>query len=205
MRHLRTYEVAGYADEMLSNSAEPREFRDTAQRAFPGSLCNASVSVADWLVPLVDMNYGVRTFDVTVEGEQVFIPVRIHFRSEPQQHHLEPERSGPMADCLLSRSTDGYLRHSALRRIVSLNQPWSVPYVVFLLGEYVVEIAEEIQRMLPNMDVALIREFLRANPRFHALINARCASYWNCYYRWRFPEFSAYPAAIVLRAVETRA
>ena len=181
----------------------PSEFKVAAQAAFPASVRFAAGLVAADLTPFVDRKYGVDSFALVVDGQPVSIPTRIHFRSAFVLRPSLPDQARQIADCLLSRSLDGYSRQSALQRIVGLNEAWSVPYVVMLLGEYVVEIIEEIRQALPNIDLALVRELLDANPRFHSLLNARSVSYWNCFYRARFPDYATYPAAVVLRAVET--
>lgn len=181
----------------------PPEFKTAAQAAFPSSVRNAVDLVVDDLAPFADVRYEVSSFDLVVGGQKVSIPRRIHFRSTLILSRSLPEQAVRIADCLLSRSTDGFSRQSALQRIVGLNEVWSVPYVVTLLGEYVVEVIEEIQHSLPDINLALVREFLSENPQFHSLLNARSVSYWNCYYRSRFPDYATYPAAVVLRAVET--
>jgi hypothetical protein len=188
---------------MSAPSHCPPAFKSAAQAAFPAALNHGAGGAADALVPFVDMDYGVSSFDVLVKGEQVSIPTRIHFRSTLPLHDSLPEQTERIADCLLSRGTDGLLRHSALRRIVGLNEVWSMPYVLTLLGEYVVEIVEQIQQSLPEINLALAREFLSENPRFHSLLKARSVSYWDCYYRSRFPDYATYPAAVVFQAVET--
>jgi hypothetical protein len=71
--------------------------------------------------------------------------------------------------CLLSRHNDGHVRQEHLERIVALNQEWVPPFVVQLLGEYVVEIVQTIEGNLGNLDKRVYADFLRENPKFLAL------------------------------------
>lgn len=86
-------------------------------------------------------------------------------------------------DCLLTRHHDGYERMAALRDVLGVNQPWTMPYVVQLLGEYVVEIIKLIETSFSRIDARLLRDYLLENPEHLRLTRARVASYWDCYYR----------------------
>lgn len=118
----------------------------------------------------------------------------------------------------MTRHHDGYVRQRHLEPLVAEPGEWVVPFVVQLLGEYVVEIHEAIlARLLPILDRSAdareaYRRFVAANPDFIAVTEARIASYWNCYYRDRFVRYRRrdpdgprypgdYPASIVLEAL----
>lgn len=70
-----------------------------------------------------------------------------------------------------------------LARIIPLAHAWIPPFVVQLLGEYVIEIIQLIERNLGSLDVNLYAQFLKSNPEFLALTEQRVMSYWDCYYR----------------------
>jgi hypothetical protein len=75
-----------------------------------------------------------------------------------------------------------------------------VPYVVQLLGEYVVEISSLILDRLTAQSSSswpAYREFFRANRAFMALTEQRAISYWSCYYRHDFARVE-YPALVAL-------
>jgi hypothetical protein len=91
-----------------------------------------------------------------------------------------------MAHCLFTRSTNGHERQRALGTILTLNEPWSISFVVALIGEYVIEILDDIAAALPLLDRALVGQFLQENPAFHRLTQARVVSYWDVYYRFQY-------------------
>ena len=75
-----------------------------------------------------------------------------------------------------------------------------VPYVVQLLGEYVVEISSLILDRLTaqsSFSWPSYREFVGANGGFMALTEQRAVSYWSCYYRHAFAR-AEYPALVAL-------
>jgi hypothetical protein len=81
--------------------------------------------------------------------------------------------------CLYTRHHDGYVRQRNLDQVVSAPEAWVVPYVVQLVGEYVVEIIEVIAAALPQLTVrgspqrALYGRFAADNPAFIDLTAAR--------------------------------
>jgi hypothetical protein len=75
-----------------------------------------------------------------------------------------------------------------------------VPYVVQLLGEYVVEIASLILGRLTaqsSFGRPEYRDFVAANEAFMQLTEQRAISYWSAYYRQDFSRTS-YPALVAL-------
>lgn len=144
---------------------------------------------------------------ITVSGEPVEIPYRIYNPVPPAR--LAPE-SSPVAsaiDCLYTRHHDGFVRQQALRRVLTSEQSWAVPFVVQLLGEYVIEICEDILRFV-EQDLARrpemlpgLRAFVADNPDFIALTEQRATSYWECYYRGPHLYRETYPGLLALNAM----
>ena len=108
---------------------------------------------------------------------------------------------------MYSRHHDGHVRESACARILRFSEPWVVPYVVQLLGEYVVEICALILDRLSaqsSFSSSAYREFVSANPEYLELTQQRAISYWSCYYRQDFTR-NEYPALIALDRLRPRA
>lgn len=149
-------------------------------------------------------------FAVRVDDEAVAIPYRIYPEEPPAElvHSLTDVRQS-ILHCLYSRHSDGFVRQRHLRHIVDSAEPWVVPFVVQLVGEYVVEIIESIKDGLTDLTVAgsvrrlIYAGFLARNPEFFAVTERRVVSYWNCYYRSRFPDFRTYPAHDLLELLWT--
>ncbi|MFI7236873.1 hypothetical protein [Streptomyces cyaneofuscatus] len=144
-------------------------------------------------------------FEVEVQGETVAIPSRIY--NEEPGADLERPLAGTqqvILHCLYSRHSDGRVRQGHLEQIVASGEPWVVPFVVQLAGEYVLEILEAIGRGLPGLAVPgsaqrrLYGEFIARNPAFFARTERRVVSYWSCYYRWKYGAFGTYPGCVLL-------
>ena len=150
------------------------------QHAFPAGLRN------DVLGALSTLPYdprGASRFAVTVNGEAVSIPTRIYH--DTTLIHVDKLNSlqRHLLDGLLTRHHDGFTRQKHLARVAGLPYPWGPPFVVQLLGEYVIDIIRVIEDNLGNLDAPLYASFLRANPLFLALTEQRVSSYWDCYFR----------------------
>ena len=122
------------------------------------------------------------TFPVIVEEETVRIPYRVyHDVALINQASLSTVQT-QFLDCLLTRHHDGYIREEHLKKIVGSNNVWIPPFVVQLVGEYVIEVLYAIRDALGNLDHSLYRAFLISNPAFLNLTKHRVASYRACYY-----------------------
>lgn len=139
---------------------------------------------------------------VVVQGQEVELPARIY---HPELSGHAMRRLSPIqrliATCVYSRHNDGYVRQASCAAVLPAPEPWIVPYVVQLLGEYVVEISTMILDRLTAQAAfnwPSYQEFVRANEPFIALTEQRAISYWSCYYRTGFSR-SEYPALVALR------
>jgi hypothetical protein len=96
---------------------------------------------------------------------------------------------------------DGFVRQKHVRGLVSRTEPWVAPFVVQLLGEYILEIVETIDEASDGLKTDHFRAFVRQNPAFIQLTLQRATSYWNCYYRRSFPKLEDYPVVRLLRSL----
>ena len=147
------------------------------------------------------------SFHVKVRDETVVIPWRIN-HPEPAAGvaHALTATQRMILHCLYSRHHDGWIRQRHVEQIVASTEPWVVPFVVQLVGEYVLEIVQTITDGLPGLAVPhsaerrLYGEFVVQNPSFFALTERRVVSYWTCYYRWQYPDFGSYPGSVPAEA-----
>ncbi len=113
-------------------------------------------------------------------------------------------RQRQLLHCLYSRHCDGVVRQHHLEKAVGSMDSWVVPYVVQLVGEYVVEILvaicdELVDLVTPGTCGHLAYgQFIVDNPAFFARTQRRVVSYWNCYYRGRYASFRDYPGCTLL-------
>lgn len=181
--------------------SSPRPFSDAAVAAFPyGCRAMAEAAVRELQV-YVDDEYRKSSTTMEISGKPIYVPSRFHFLVPEQKADLVDVAS-PAALCLLTRSTDGHLRQKALKAIVSLRESWVAPFVVLLVGEYVVEIIQDIQASLPVLDEAIYSNFVRENRAIMRTVRSRAVSYWNAYYRNEYSDRATYPGLAVLRQLE---
>jgi hypothetical protein len=148
--------------------------------AFPSSVGADALQVASVLPPA---SLSSDTFSACVSGEIVSIPYRIYHDPALIDRTRLTARQGELLDCLLTRHHNGSVREQHLAGIIRSNNEWIPPFVVQLVGEYVVEILEIVSRNLDHLDARLYRGFLKTNSEFFALTKQRIISYWDCYYR----------------------
>jgi len=132
---------------------------------------------------------------ITLNGQRLRIPARI-YNPEPDWTIVrslgDVERS--IAACLFTRHHDGRVRERALTQVPVCVEPWAAPFVVQLLGEYVIELVERAAFLIEGTPQAGYVAFARENPDFVRLTTQRATSYWNAYYRDRIRKRADYPA-----------
>lgn len=128
------------------------------------------------------MDQWTEQFEVTLRDETIRIPARLRFRNNHADEAIEGN-TRLMVRCLRSRSTDGFERQRAVRNLLLDVQPWSAPFIVALIGEYVIEILDDIATAFSDSVLDPIVEFLLENPAYWLLTKQRVSSYWNVYYR----------------------
>ena len=124
-------------------------------------------------------------FFVRVGGEAVFVPARLHFVSE---RPLLPDDTDAwlFARALQTRSSDGFERQRVARDLLRSPQSSIALFIVSLIGEYIVEILDDISAaMTPELE-KVVCSFLVENPAYWSTIKRRVTSYWNVYYRARW-------------------
>ena len=179
---------------MLSHDARSR-----IRHSFPAVLWPELDVAFFYLNPL----YGDQSWSVSpdsigpvlLNGEQLNIPYRVYLL-EP-----EPERISTLTNiqqlilsAVLSRSSNGFVREKCVRELLQSDEPWIPPFVLQLLGEYVLPIIRVVEDHSAVLKRREYRRFVSENPAFFQLLQQRIASYWNCYYRYMFPHLRDYPA-----------
>lgn len=171
---------------------------------FPAALQQAALALLD-VYPAAGFASAIhRGFTVSVQGELLSAPGRIYCKPG-DLHAAIAQSSGEvrlLAFSLGTRHSDGRIREECLRQIVAVDQPWLAPFVVQLLGEYVIEIVEVIAADIHERGPERLAAFAQENPQFMATTRRRATSYWHCYHRGRFPALQAYPATVALDAIE---
>jgi hypothetical protein len=142
------------------------------------------------------------TLSIIIQNENIHIPYRVYF-DEPNENNLTIDES-LLLNCLLTRHHNGFVRQKALERIILSDDLLVVPFVVQLLGEYVVEILEIIEKNLREKLVGSTALFILENEDYFKLTRCRVISYWNCYYRSKFPLPYDYVGFKILKRLEKK-
>jgi hypothetical protein len=152
------------------------------------------------------------SFSVLVQGQHVTIPGRL-YNDEPSADAVAKlsTRQRQLLHCLYSRHCDGRVRQRHLEEVICLDDPWVVPFIVQLVGEYVLEILVIIRDELRDLatpgthaQLAYAR-FILDNPAYFDRIQRRVTSYWNCYYRAAYTSFRGYPGCTLLDLLRSAA
>lgn len=155
----------------------------------------------------------VAAHSVVLDGERLTIPTRVYFDAAllwKDDGRSDGERC--IAWCVGTRHHDGYVRATCLRRLLAAPPaqilPYAVPFIVHLIGEYVVEIIQPIDAALAHAGpaaTAAFGAFARANPRYLDTIERRVRSYWHVYYRHACPDLAGYPGTQALARLRAMA
>ena len=141
-------------------------------------------------------------FDVHQDGRLLRIPVRTYYDREQLLACTRlPGDAGVIALCLGTRHHDGHVREACARRLLQQERAWTVPFIVHLCGEYVLEILEVIGAALPAWNAQALARYLLENPGCVETLQRRAVSYWNCYYRRQYPVWEDYPARRTMAAL----
>ncbi|MGK5052677.1 hypothetical protein [Janthinobacterium sp. RB2P8] len=173
--------------------------------AFPAALAGTMAQ----LLPVLStgqLHAPSAPFDVHQDGRLLRIPMRTYYHREQLLActHLADD-AGVLALCLGTRHHDGHLREACLRQLLLQERAWTIPFVVHLCGEYVLEIVEAIEAALPAWNGEALARYLRENPAYVDTLERRTISYWSCYYRRRYPVWEDYPARRTMAALRALA
>ena len=166
-------ECLGEIDALLLAEAFPPEHR--------GLAVLAGEAVAGGLAP----RQWTDRFAVKAEGQSVLIPARLRFASSGLRL-TQSDQEWLFARALQTRSNDGFERQLAARDLLPEIRPWAAPFLVALIGEYIVEILDDIDAALTPEDTRTLGAFIIENQAYWTTTKRRVMSYWDVYYRSRW-------------------
>lgn len=163
-------------------------------RAFPRELENDVRHVLDVMYQeLIDNYSGVEEFRLS--GETLYIPYRI-YNDEPNRSQISTLTAAQQTILftIYTRHYNGYVRESNVKKAITkaTDCSWITPYIVLLIGEYVEEILEVIYGNRSLLNENFIKTVIAENPIIYRTIQSRVVSYWNCYYRCKYPKRDQY-------------
>ena len=174
---------------------------DELKNAFP-SVLGDDIDVILNKINLESEHPTVGKFEVILDREILSVPCRQYLDVTLYNHISESELTSKqklIMDCFFTRHHNGYVREAFLKKIIQSKEPWVVPYVFGVLGEYVIELLDVIFRNLDNLYLPNYIEFINANNQYYNLTKQRVVSYWNCYYRWLYKYKNDYVGFKILK------
>lgn len=179
------------------------KYPDSLKSAFPSALAEEVCTILRDTTVNEDYDHAPYIpFSVKVRGEIIVIPQRIYLsqnvRGIDSLSHLQKD----IIYCYFTRNHNGFVRERYLRTIILSNKSWVMPYVIRLIGEYVIEILQVIYENIESMDMGLYREFVQENPEFYEKTKKQVVSYWSCYYRNRYKQRNSYVGFKIIEKIE---
>ena len=162
--------------------------KDKILNSFPPDLAKDVRRVLDMLVMKND-DISSRYYIVNLGGLNIAIPERVYMREQTPSNMTAVQRN--ILDCIFTRHNNGFVRQHHLQNLISCTEYWTIPFCFKLLGEYVDNILYDVEKHLEcNMDRYL--RFIGENEKFFDRTKNQMISYWNCYYRSRYPNKESY-------------
>jgi len=150
--------------------------------AFPSEHLPEAVIAGTEVAQRLMLRQWTDRFAVQVGFQSVLIPSRLNF-SPDQLIMVETEEAQRFVRALETRSNDGFERQRAARDLLATMEPWGAPFILSLVGEYVIEILEDIAASITPENERILGTFITRNEAYWNTIKRRVASYWNVYYR----------------------
>lgn len=141
---------------------------------------------------------------VHLNGELITIPYRVYFNEpEIRMEQTLTNRQKAILNCIFLRHHNGHVRQNRLKRI-NVDDYWITPFTFQLLGEYVYEILEIIYEQLNDCTLENYKRFAIENPKYYMQTESRMISYWNEYYRSKFPKLKYYSGKIIFDQIKMK-
>jgi len=168
---------------MIFSFMRPSETEISEIYAFPIAMAE-SVKGAVPLLARDQMHSPTDTvISVRVAEELLNIPYRVYYDKQRLLKTTNiPGEDGLISLCLGTRHYDGFIREQCLRRLLTVDEKWIAPFVIQLLGEYVIEVIQPIQERFDEGVEAKYIEFFKQNSIHCQYLEQRAISYWNEYY-----------------------
>ncbi len=162
--------------------------------SFPGELSSDVNAVSEFIPAGAHLPSEDDIGPLSINNEPIYIPYRI-YSPEPKLPSQISDLHRTIISCIYTRHHNGFVREKYLGSLFGLTFSWVPPFVLQLVGEYVLEIVLLINEHIDELDPAIYNRFAKENDNFIALIKAKAISYWDCYYRrqnWRFRDSTAF-------------
>ena len=202
MRHFRM------ASTMINwfKKRKHKVYREIILKAFPRTLKEDvevvldilpfainDVKLCDGKIYKVDTLIHPEFLSVRLDNEILTIPTRIYINEpDKEQENKLTDTQKIILNCIFLRHHNGYIRQSHLEKLVDRTEYWTTPFMFQLLGEYIFEILEVLDKHVNDKHVDNYKRFAKENLKYWQQTESRMISYWNEYYRQKNPKLKDY-------------
>lgn len=143
-----------------------------------------NVLLVDGQIHNIDSLIHPTEYKVYFDGELLTIPYRLYF-NEPnlEKEKLLSTTQKEILNCIYLRHHNGFVRQKRLEQLVDMTDSFVIPYTLQLLGEYVMEILEVLNKHINDKTIDNYIHFITENKKYWQQTESRMISYWNEYYR----------------------
>lgn len=129
-----------------------------------------------------------------LEDYIIKIPYRIYYIDNSNSFINQLNSKQKMIlHCIYSRSCDGFIRQKHLKSLLLMQyEDWTIPYIIKICDEYIVEILEMTYLILREQDTEPIKKYCSQNIVSFCKSYNRMVSYWNEFYRHEHRDFKQY-------------
>jgi hypothetical protein len=180
--------------------------------AFPAALADDVAAVAA-LMPSDRLAATASSWSVELAGETVAVLGRV-YSPEPDEVAVRElsVQQHTILQCLYTRHHGGFVRQRYVEQVVGSTEPWVVPFITEIAGEYIPQILIAIRRGLPDLEQPgsahnlLYGQFIRNNPAYFDRLQRRIVSYWTCFWqRDDYANFERYPGCGLIESLRAAA
>ena len=185
----------------------PSSLRQDVEEAVKVLPPDNNVLLADGQIHNIDGLIHPTEYKVYFDGELLIIPYRLYF-NEPklEKEKLLSPTQKEILNCIYLRHHNGFVRQKRLEQLVDTTDDFVIPYTLQLLGEYVIEILEVLDRHINNKTIDNYVEFTNENKKYWQQTESRMISYWNEYYRRpKFPKLKDYIGKQIVDRIKANA
>ena len=143
---------------------------------------------------------------VFLDKELLKIPYRLYF-NEPslEKEELLTDLQKIILNCIYLRHHNGFIRQKRLEQLLDKTEYFITPFTFQLLGEYVMEILEVLQKHINPTTIDNYLKFINENQKYWTQTESRMISYWNEYYRRpKFPKLNDYIGKQIVDEIKKR-
>ncbi|WP_224997087.1 hypothetical protein [Cesiribacter sp. SM1] len=164
-----------------------------------------NVKLSDGMYHLMDNLIHPSELNITLNNESLTLPYRLYF-NEPDLESEEKltDRQKAILNSIYLRHHNGYVRERRLRHLTNTNEYWLIPFTVQLLGEYVYEILEVLDKHVNEDTLDLYADFAAENPKYWQKTESRMISYWDVYHRRKYPKLKEYLGYRIIKKIKRR-